>query len=89
MQNKEIDLILKEHGLTETELIFKSNVKKLRESLPVKPTLVEMANYLGLSYGTYRLIESLSPVNVKFETMERIAKFHGIPVSKLFEWESD
>lgn len=85
MQNSEIDLILKEYGLSETELIFKTNVKRLRESQADPPTLVKMAEHLGMTYGTYRLIESLSPVNVKFSTMERIAKYYGISVSKLFD----
>ena len=82
-QNEEIDLILKQNGLTETELIFKENVKRLR--LGTNKTIVETANALGLKYGKYRLIESLTPVNVKFKTMERIANYYHIPVSDLFK----
>ena len=84
MEHQEIDSILKDTGLTETELIFKTNVKKLRLNYPGSPTLMQMSDALGLKYGTYRLIESYTPINVKFETMEKIANFHQIPVSKLF-----
>ena len=84
MENQEINSILKDTGLTETELIFKTNVKNLRLNYPGSPTLMQMADSIGLKYGTYRLIESYTPVNVKFETMEKIANFHQIPVSKLF-----
>jgi len=85
MQHNEIDSILKETGLTETELIFKSNVKQLRKNAPGQPTIKAFADSIGLTYGTYRLIESFTPVNVKFETMERIAKYHNISVSELFK----
>lgn len=85
MQREEIEAILKDTGLTETELIFKTNVKRLRLNYPGAPTIVEMAKSLGLKYGTYRLIESFTPVNVKFETMEKIANYHHIPVSDLFK----
>lgn len=84
MHNKdEIDSILSSNGLTETELIFKENVKKLRKRSGF--TITQTAIALGLKYGKYRLIESLTPVNVKFETIERIAKYYGIPVSDLFK----
>ncbi len=85
MQCEEIDEILKDTGLTETELIFKTNVKNLRLKYPGSPTIAEMATALGLKYGTYRLIEIFTPVNVKFETMEKIAKYHKISVSYLFK----
>lgn len=81
----EIDSILRENGLTETELIFKSKVKRLRKNYPGSPTISKMAEIIGLKYGVYRLIESLTPINVKFETMEKIARTHGIPVSDLFK----
>ena len=83
MQNNDIDSILKENGLTETELIFKENVKKLR--LQSGTNLVDTAAALGMKYGKYRLIESLTPLNVKFETMEQIARYYNIPVSDLFK----
>ena len=79
------DFILKQNGLTVTELIFKTNVKKLRKCYPGSPTITEMAEIIGLKYGTYRVIESLTPNNVKFETMEKIARTHSIPVSDLFK----
>lgn len=82
MDGHDIDSILKDNGLTETELIFKDNVKKLR--LGTGLTIEDTAAAMGLKYGKYRLIESLTPVNVKFETMEIIAKYHGVPVSDLF-----
>ena len=85
MLTNEVDAILKETGLTETELIFKNNVKRLRKESPGSPTLVETAEALGIKYGKYRLIESFTPVNVKFETMERIAKYYNIPVADLFK----
>lgn len=81
-----IDEILIENGLTETELIFKSRVKELRLQSPGKPTISETASAIGIKYGTYRMIESMTtPVNVKFMTMEKIAKYYKIPVSHLFQ----
>lgn len=84
MHNNEIEAILKETGLSETELIFKSNVKKLRKNYPGSPSIMDMSKALGINYGTYRLIESYTPINVKFETMEKIARFYNIPVKELF-----
>ena len=75
--------ILTDTGLTETELIFKENVRKLRKK--TGRTIVETAEDLGLKYGKDCLIESMTPVNVKFETMERISNHYGIPVSDLFK----
>lgn len=83
MKQDEIEQILKKNGLTETEIIFKENVRQLR--LKDGKTIVETANLLGLKYGKYRLIESLTPVNVKFETIELIAKHYNIQVSDLFK----
>lgn len=83
MEHDEVEQILKKNGLTETEIIFKENVRQLR--LKEGKTIMETANLLGLKYGKYRLIESLTPVNVKFETMERIAKCYNIPVCDLFK----
>lgn len=83
MHQDEIEQILKENGLTETELIFKENVRKLRKKSG--KTIMEAAMAMGLKYGKYRLIESLTPVNVKFETMETIANYYKISVSDLFK----
>jgi len=83
MEKNEIDLILKESGLTVTELIFKENVKRLR--LKTGETIYNTATAIGMKYGKYRLIESLTPINVKFETMEQIANYYGVPVSDLFK----
>lgn len=85
MEKKDIDKLLKENGLCEAELIFKSNVKRLRLAAPGKPTMVEAAAQIGIKYGTYRLIESYTPVNVKFETMEKIADFYNVSIAELFK----
>lgn len=85
MHIDDINTILKEKGLTETELIFKTKVKSLRENSPGKPTLVETANAIGIKYGTYRLIESYTPHNIKFSLLEQIANYYNIPVSELFK----
>ena len=83
MYPDEIEQILKDNGLTETELIFKENVRQLR--LKTGDTITEAAKKMGIKYGKYRLIESLTPVNVKFETMEIIAHYYKISVSDLFK----
>lgn len=83
MHQDEIEQILKENGITETELIFKENVRKLRKKSG--KTIMEAATAMGLKYGKYRLIESFTPINVKFETMETIANYYKISVSDLFK----
>lgn len=84
MSQNEIEQILRENGLTITELIFKENVRKLRQQSG--ETIISTANKLGIKYGKYRLIESYSPINVKFETMERIANYYNIKVADLFRF---
>lgn len=84
MNASDVDKILQENGLTETELIFKTNVKKLRLQSKEQLTISETAQALGIKYGKYRLIESYTPINVKFETMERIAKYYQVEVKDLF-----
>lgn len=83
MQMDEIEKILKETGLCETELIFKHNIKQLRRMK--KKTIMQAATEMGLKYGKYRLMESLTPLNVKFETFELIAKYYNVSVSDLFK----
>ena len=85
MNKEEIEKILKDNGLSEAELIFKSNVKKLRVAAPGSPSMVDTAQAIGINYGTYRLIESLTPVNVKFETMDKIAHYYNVSVDVLFK----
>lgn len=77
--------ILTENGLTETELIFKTKLKRLRQSQPDHPTLQQTADRIGMKYGKYRLLESYTPVNVKFETIELIAQYYNIPPYELFK----
>lgn len=83
MHQDEIEKLLRENGLTETELIFKENVRRLRKKKG--DTIMTAATAMGLKYGKYRLIESLTPVNVKFETMEVIANYYKVSVSDLFK----
>lgn len=88
MDANEIEELLQEYNLTETELIFKNNIKRLRANYPGAPTMVEVAKNIGINYGKYRLMESMTPLNVSFKTMEQIAKYYGVTVESLFHISS-
>lgn len=74
--------------VTQTEIIFKHNLKKLRKSLPGCLNKSDTARKIGISPPYYINLESEKVSRLpSFEILEKISTFYDIPVYKLFYFE--
>lgn len=71
--------------LTNTEMTFKKNLKKLRMSQDGCKTKMDISKDLEISYSYYHSLENPEThKNPSFEILEKIASIYNIQVYELF-----
>ncbi len=60
-------------------------IKEIRKKR--KFTQEEVAEKSGIKYKYYQEMESSNPRDIKFSTLEKIAKGLGVPLSQLFKFK--